>query len=92
MVLSPYPAIATESEVYYPERDGKPIADNTIQFRWILVLYYNLEWLFAEDPEVFVAGDLLWYPVEGRSNLSAAPDVLTIFGERYLRVRAGFDC
>jgi Uma2 family endonuclease len=29
---------------------------------------------------VFVAADLLWYPVEGRPDISQAPDVMVIFG------------
>jgi Uma2 family endonuclease len=68
------------SDVVYPESDGKPMADNTQQFRWILVIEQNIDWLFAEDPNVFVAGDLLWYPVEGDNGLSAAPDTMVVFG------------
>ncbi|BAU13987.1 hypothetical protein LEP3755_45310 [Leptolyngbya sp. NIES-3755] len=68
------------SEVFYPESDGKPMADNTKQFRWIVVIEQNLEWLFANDPNVFVAGDLLWYPVEGNNRLCTAPDAMVVFG------------
>lgn len=74
------PQISTSSEVVYPESDGKPMADNTKQFRWIVVIEQNLEWLFAENPDVFVAGDLLWYPVEGNNQLRMAPDVMVVFG------------
>ncbi len=35
------------TNIIYPDSDGKPMADNTKQFRWITVIYYNLEWLFA---------------------------------------------
>ncbi|MBD0395448.1 MAG: Uma2 family endonuclease, partial [Microcoleus sp. C1-bin4] len=38
------------------------------------------ELLFANDPNVFVAGDLLWYPVEGNNKLCQAPDVMVVFG------------
>jgi Uma2 family endonuclease len=67
-------------EVIYPESDGQPMADNTKQFRWIVVIKENLELLFSDRPEVFVAGDLLWYPVEGDNKLRQAPDVLVVFG------------
>lgn len=40
----------------------------------------NLELLFANDPNVFVAGDLLWYPVEGDNKLRQAPDVMVAVG------------
>jgi Uma2 family endonuclease len=72
--------LQSQPEVDYPESDGQPMADNTEQFRWIVVIQQNLEWLFADDPNVFVAGDLLWYPVEGRNNLCNAPDVMVAIG------------
>jgi Uma2 family endonuclease len=68
------------SEVFYPESDDKPMADNTKQFRWIVVIEQNLEWLFADNADVFIAGDLLWYPVEGNNVLSTAPDAMVVFG------------
>jgi len=67
-------------EIIYPESDGKPMADNTVQFRWITVIHYNLESLFAHNPNVFIAGDLLWYPVEHEKGISQAPDVMVVFG------------
>lgn len=68
------------SEVIYPDSDGQPMADNTKQFRWIVVIQQNLDWLFADDLTVFVAGDLLWYPVQGDNTLRTAPDVMVVFG------------
>ncbi|NES97463.1 MAG: Uma2 family endonuclease, partial [Desertifilum sp. SIO1I2] len=55
----------TTPEVIYPDSDGQPMSDNTKQFRWIVTIKENLEILFANDPNVFIAGDLLWYPVQG---------------------------
>jgi Uma2 family endonuclease len=66
--------------VTYPDSDGQPMADNTKQFRWIVVVQQNFEWLYADDPNVFVAGDLLWYPVEGNNKIRTAPDILLAFG------------
>jgi Uma2 family endonuclease len=66
--------------IVYPESDGKPMADNTKQMRWITVLYGNLAALFRDRPDVFVAGDLFWYPVEGHPEVRVAPDVLVFFG------------
>jgi Uma2 family endonuclease len=64
----------------YPESDGQPMADNTRQFEWIVTIEGGLDALFRDDPDVFVAGDLLWYPVEGRVDLRAAPDAMVVFG------------
>ncbi len=68
------------AKVYYPDSDGQPMADNTKQFRWIVTIKENLELLFAPDPNVFVAGDLLWYPVKGDNTIRNAPDAMVVFG------------
>ncbi|NEP09632.1 MAG: Uma2 family endonuclease [Symploca sp. SIO2C1] len=66
----------------YPESDGLPLSDNTIQFRLITTLQGGIDALFADDPNVFVAADLLWYPVEAVEGVpeSQAPDVMVVFG------------
>ena len=69
-----------KSTIIYPESDGKLMADNTKQFRWITVIHGNLSWLFANNEMVFVAGDLLWYPVEGSPKITQAPDIMIAFG------------
>lgn len=66
--------------IVYPDSDGQPMADNTKQFRWIVLIQQNLDSLFAKDANVFVAGDLLWYPVQGDNKIRNAPDVLVAFG------------
>lgn len=67
-------------EIKYPDSDGEPMADNTEQFDWIVEIKLNLELIFADDPNVFVAGDLLWYPVEGNNKIRVAPDTMVAFG------------
>jgi Uma2 family endonuclease len=66
--------------IVYPDQDGKPMSDNTKQGRWIVLLYANLEALFLNRDDVFVAADNLWYPVEGRPDIRQAPDVYVVFG------------
>ncbi|WP_017303743.1 Uma2 family endonuclease [Spirulina subsalsa] len=72
--------ISLDCERLYPDSDGQPMADNTLQFRWIVLIKENLELLLADRPDVFVAGDLLWYPVEGHPEIRVAPDALVAFG------------
>ena len=71
----------------YPVSDGKPMADSTIHYRWIVTIKENLEVLFANDPMVTVEADMFWYPVPRlRSQPKEervepqAPDVMVIFG------------
>ncbi|GBO53595.1 hypothetical protein APA_1502 [Pseudanabaena sp. lw0831] len=73
-------AIAPEiPEIDYPDSDGNPMSDNTEQYRWIVMIKENLEIIFANDPNVFIAGDLLWYPVRYIPK-RMAPDVMVVFG------------
>lgn len=73
--LSPNP-----TQTIYPDSDGQSMADNTLQFEWIVTIKENLEIVFADDPTVFVAGDLLWYPREGDNKTRRAPDAMVAFG------------
>ena len=49
------------SEIVYSDHHGQPIAENTLQFTWIVTIKEGLEAQFSNDADVFVAGDLLWY-------------------------------
>ncbi|MEH2066314.1 MAG: Uma2 family endonuclease [Nostoc sp.] len=69
-----------DADLYFPDSDGKPMADNTEQFRWIVLIKENLEILFADERNVFVAGDLLWFPVKSRLISPVAPNTMVVFG------------
>ncbi len=82
-------------ESIYPASDGKPMADNSKQFRWITTIEGNLEILFAHEPDIFIAGGMLWYPVARNNKISQAPDVMVVFGRpkgdrgSYIQVEEG---
>ncbi|MBE9122276.1 hypothetical protein IQ269_16060 [Tychonema sp. LEGE 07199] len=65
----------TNEQIIYPSSDGQPIADSTTQFDLMVKIQEGCESLFKKDPNVFVAADLLWYPVEGRNDIFQAPDL-----------------
>jgi Uma2 family endonuclease len=67
-------------ETIYPSSDGQLMAESTEHYQWIVTITGGLEALFKNDENVFVAGDLLWYPVEGKSDIRRAPDVMVVFG------------
>jgi Uma2 family endonuclease len=73
------PELALEA-IVYPESDGKPMAENTTRYRWLTRIKDGLEARFKDDPQVFVAGDLFWYPVKGQTRLNQAPDVMVAVG------------
>lgn len=69
------------SQTLYPDSDGKPMADNTVQYDWIVRPVSNLKWLL-KDEVAFVAGNLLWYPVQVDQPPAPcqAPDVMVVLG------------
>jgi Uma2 family endonuclease len=73
-------AEAPEAGIVYPESDGQPMADNTKQFVWIVVLYGNLAAQYRDDDNVFVGGNQNWFPRQGEPDLVKAPDVYVVFG------------
>ena len=74
------PSAPTDTTIFYPEEDGKPMAVSDLH-RWILMRTLQvLEAYFADRPEVYVSGDILMYYVEGDPRKSVSPDVLVAFG------------
>ncbi|MEB3218020.1 MAG: Uma2 family endonuclease [Nostocales cyanobacterium 94392] len=69
-----------QDNIIYPDSDGQPMADNTKQFELIVLIKKNCDLLFANNPDVFVAGDLLWYPVKDDNVTRRAPDIMVVFG------------
>ena len=72
--------VPAKPDIIYPDSDGEPMADNTRQFNLIVAIKLGLELLFTNDNTIFVAGNLLWYPIEGDNKTRIAPDVMVIFG------------
>jgi len=66
--------------IVYPESDGLPMADNTVQFEWIVYIKKGLDWLFSDSPDVFIASHLLWYPIAGDSKQRQVADIMVVFG------------
>lgn len=77
----PPPVIPTvEEELLYPASDEVKLAESTRQFDKIVLLYNNLELLFADRADVIVTGCLFWYPVETCPEINQAPDLMVVIG------------
>lgn len=63
-------------EIFYPSSDGEPLAEDTRQYNFIERTKGNLD----ASLDSFVAADLLWYPVQGRPDISVGPDVMVALG------------
>ena len=66
--------------IYYPERDGKPLAETDLHRIHIIDTYQKLEAFYEDSDNVYVSGNLLIYDVPWKTQRSILPDVLVAFG------------
>lgn len=64
----------------YPIDDGEPMADTEHQFIAITYMVAALKSRFADEPTVYVGGDMFIYYREGYPSRVVAPDVFVVFG------------
>jgi Uma2 family endonuclease len=74
------PAIPLSRTIEYPESDGRPMAETPAHGQVILDLYHALSRRYAEEPDVYVWFNLLFYYVQGEPRASVAPDVFLVRG------------
>lgn len=66
--------------VYYPESDGKPMAETDLHRDLMVSLIAALRRRYLDEPLVYVSGNLLLYYEEGNPKRSTAPDVFVVKG------------
>jgi Uma2 family endonuclease len=67
-------------EIDYPGGDGKPMAETEIHLTDMIDAIQILQDRFADEPNVYVCGNLLLFYEEGNRRKHVAPDVLVAFG------------
>ena len=75
-------AIPLQREIHYPESDGNPMAESDLHRDVMTDLIHALKTRYIGEPNVYVAGNLLLYYVEGNPRKSVSPDVLVTWGIR----------
>ncbi|MBI2761222.1 MAG: Uma2 family endonuclease [Chloroflexi bacterium] len=66
--------------VYYPESDGKPMAESEVHLDVLIDAIVTLKDTFADRPDVYVNGDMFLYYEEGNPRASVSPDLMVVFG------------
>ena len=66
--------------VRYPTRDGRPMGETDIHIDATVDLIRTLQDRYADDPDVYVSGDLLVFYEEGNGRRHLAPDVFVALG------------
>jgi Uma2 family endonuclease len=67
-------------QVEYPESDGKPLGETDAHRREILAIIAMLEQHFADQADVYVSGNLMFYYKRGDPKAVVSPDVFVIKG------------
>ncbi len=73
-------AIPLENEIFYPESDGKPMAESEIHLEEMVYVWQALKDRFEDDPDVFVGADLFLYYRKGDRSAVVAPDGFVVKG------------
>ncbi len=78
---------SADRKIDYPTSDGKPIAETDLHRRDMVDLIETLEDRFADDPRVYVTGNLLLFYEEGNKRKHVSPDVFVACGVPKLPLR-----
>jgi Uma2 family endonuclease len=73
-------AIPLEKTIYYPESDGKPMAESELHMEEMVYVWESLRGRFAEEPDVFVGANLFLYYRKGDPSGVVAPDGFVVRG------------
>ena len=66
--------------IHYPERDGKPMAETDVHIDVLIYLREALKDYFRDEPQVYIAGNMLLYYEEGNPAACVAPDIFVVQG------------
>lgn len=70
-------------EVFYPVRDGKPMAETALHREIMIYCICALEAHYADDPMIHIAGNNFLYYVQGNPKKAVSPDVYVVYGVRH---------
>ena len=69
-----------QTEIYYPESDGKPMAETDVHREQMNYLIETLKVHFQSRTDVYVSGNIMFYYEEGNPRKVFSPDVMVSFG------------
>lgn len=66
--------------VHYPESDGVPMGESDLHIRLLVDLFSGLRAVTDDQPDLYVACDLIVYYKEGDNQTSVVPDIFAVRG------------
>ncbi|HZF07988.1 MAG TPA: Uma2 family endonuclease [Thermoanaerobaculia bacterium] len=67
-------------EVYYPESDGRPMAETEVHGQVMIDLWNALRRRYASVPDVYAWGNMFLYYQQGNPSACVAPDLFLVHG------------
>ena len=67
-------------EIEYPSSDGEPMAETPIHRDAMFESIAMLKAYYADEPNVYVSGNMMMYYVDGNADKSVSPDVFVTVG------------
>ncbi len=75
-----------DDDTFYPEDDDEPMAESDFQRDSLIYAVEALDYFYADDPNVYVSGNLFIYLEKGNPRAVVSPDAFTVHGvEKYQR-------
>jgi Uma2 family endonuclease len=74
------PATSVPAEVIYPSSDGRPLAETPLHRDVLVTTIQVLANHFADEPLVYVSGNMLVYYEKGNKRKHVSPDVFVVKG------------
>ncbi|WP_423226569.1 Uma2 family endonuclease [Candidatus Amarolinea aalborgensis] len=78
-IMQREPPTKAADQIFYPESDGKPMAETDLH-REIMIWIIHLLQRFLAGQRVYVSGNLLIYYEQGNPRKSVAPDCFVVWG------------
>lgn len=72
--------IQSTEAIYYPESDGEPVGETDFHISVIFYLRSALRFLFRQTNDIYVAGNMLFYYIEGNPRAFKVPDIFVVKG------------
>jgi Uma2 family endonuclease len=69
-----------KKEIFYPESDGKPMAETDVHRNQMNYLIETLKLHFESRKDVYISGNIMVYYEEGNPSKVISPDVMVCFG------------
>jgi Uma2 family endonuclease len=77
--MLPFPPTPAD-ELEYPSSDGQPMAETDLHRDEMLAFFGSMQQRYRERPDVYVAGNLLFYYEQGNPKARFSPDAFVVFG------------